>query len=89
MTWNECSTALLKAEENWGIVELGYEPPAEKKKNGKIKLLGFRDFCPYIVDLDEYRAARESFELPEWIDIVLGQSIIMLPDMKVSAKSFL
>lgn len=72
MTWNECSTALLKAEENWGIVELSYEPPAEKKKNGKIKLLGFRDFCPYIVDLDEYRAARESFELPEWIDIVLG-----------------
>lgn len=62
----------MKAEENWGIVELGYQFPENDKSTGKIKLAGFQDFCPYVVDLDEYKYARESFSLDEWIDIVLG-----------------
>ena len=49
--WESCSTALLKAEENWGIVELGYQFPESDKDAGKIKLVNFQDFCPYIVDL--------------------------------------
>ncbi|MBR4211792.1 MAG: ATP-dependent protease, partial [Oscillibacter sp.] len=70
--WEGCSDALLKAEENWGIVELGYQFPASAKDPGKIKLLGFRDFCPYVVDLDEYKYAREDFSLAEWVDMILG-----------------
>ena len=70
--WDSCSDKLLKSEENWGIVELGYQYPENDKKGGKIKLVGFQDFCPYIVDLDDVRYARESFSLEEWIDVVLG-----------------
>ena len=69
--WEEHSTALLKAEENWGIVELGYLLP-DDDKCGKIILTDFQDFCPYIVDLDEFKFARESFSLDEWINIILG-----------------
>ena len=70
--WENCSAALLKSEENWGIVELGYQFPESDKDPGKIKLVSFQDFCPYIIDLDEYKYARESFTLDEWIDIILG-----------------
>ena len=70
--WECCSAALLKAEETWGIVELGYQFPENDKVPGKIKLAGFQDFCPYIIDLDEFKYARESFSLDEWIDIILG-----------------
>jgi len=71
-TWERCSEALLKAEENWGIVELGYQPPVSAKEPGKIVLLNFQDFCPYLIDLDEYKRARENFSFSEWIDIILG-----------------
>ncbi len=70
--WETCSTELLKAEENWGIVEVGYQYPDTGKDKGRIKLVSFRDFCPYIVDLDDYKYAREEFSLAEWIDILLG-----------------
>ena len=70
-TWEMYGEALLRAEENWGIVELGYQFP-EDKKPGKIKLVSFKDFCPYSVDLDDFKYAREEFTLDEWIDIVLG-----------------
>ena len=70
--WEMCSVSLLKAEENWGIVELGYQFPENDRTPGKIKLINFQDFCPYIIDLDEFRYARESFTLNEWIDILLG-----------------
>ena len=70
--WERCSTALLKSEENWGIIEIGYQYPLSAKEPGKIKLIGFQDFTPYIVDLDDFKYARESFSLSEWIDIILG-----------------
>ena len=70
--WDSCSAALLKSEENWGVVELGYLYPMSASEKGKIKLVSFQDFCPYLVDLDDYKYARESFSLTEWIDIVLG-----------------
>lgn len=70
--WGQYSTELLKSEENWGIVELGYQPPLSAKEPGKIMLVSFQDFCPYIVDLDEFKYAREEFSLSEWIDILLG-----------------
>ena len=88
--WNRCRKALLKAEENWGIVTLGYEPPESqrslgvasapdlpqpkyrRKPEGRLKLVDFQDFVPYIVDLDEYKDARADFSLAEWLDILLG-----------------
>jgi len=70
--WETCNTSLLKAEENWGIIEIGYQYPETDKDRGKIKLFDFQDFCPYIIDLDEYKYAREEFSLYEWIDILLG-----------------
>ena len=39
--WEMCSAALLKSEENWGIVELGYQYPESKKEPGKVKLMSF------------------------------------------------
>lgn len=42
--WENCSAALLKAEENWGIVELGYQFPESDRDAGKIKLVSFQDF---------------------------------------------
>ena len=71
-TWQQCSEALLKADENWGVVELGYQPPLGKSQPGKIILTGFKDFRPYRIDLDEFREAAHQFKMEEWIDIVLG-----------------
>lgn len=70
--WFSCSDALLKSEENWGVVELGYQYPYDAKSRGKIKLNDYKDFCPYDVDLEEFKDARAQFSLDEWINIVLG-----------------
>ena len=70
--WINCSDALLKSEENWGVIELGYQYPYDAKTKGKIKLMDYKDFCPYEVDLEEFKDARAAFSLDEWIDIVLG-----------------
>lgn len=69
--WSCCADALLRAEETWGIVELGYHYPSEDN-TGMIQLLSFSDFCPYTIDLDEYKEARTIFSFEEWIDIVLS-----------------
>lgn len=71
-TWEQYSSELLKSEENWGIVELGYQLPLSAKEPGRIILVSFQDFCPYLVELDEFKYAREEFSLSEWIDILLG-----------------
>ena len=70
--WSNCSNALLKSEENWGVIELGYQYPYDTKAKGKIKLIDYKDFCPYEVDLEEFKDARAAFSLDEWIDIILG-----------------
>lgn len=70
--WNECKDKLLSSEESWGMIKLGYQPPTSQKEKGKIKLLGFKDFCPYTVDLEEFKEARKNFTIEEWIDIILG-----------------
>lgn len=70
--WTACSDALLKSEENWGVIELGYQYPYDSKTKGKIKLMDYKDFCPYEVDLEEFKDARDQFSLDEWIDIILG-----------------
>lgn len=70
--WQECSDILLRSEESWGIMELGYLFPDDNKKTGRIQMMSFKDFCPYTIDLDEFKDARAMFTLDEWVDIVLG-----------------
>lgn len=73
--WEKCRGQLVSGHETWGMIELGYRPPddtARPKIPGKIRLLSFRDFCPYTVDLDYYKSVRSEFTVQEWIDVVLG-----------------
>ena len=54
---------------------MGYRPPDETVKPklpGKIKLVGFKNFCPYTVDVDYYKDMRSHFSTEEWIDVILG-----------------
>lgn len=74
LVWDNCCDDLLKSEENWGIIEIGYQIPENDKDDGKIKLVSYQDFCPYEVSLDDYKSAREDFSLSEWIDIILAAS---------------
>lgn len=73
--WEKCRGKLVSGHETWGMLELGYRPPddtARPKIPGKIRLLSFRDFCPYTIDLDYFKDVRREFTIQEWIDIALG-----------------
>jgi ATP-dependent Lon protease len=71
--WNKCKEELVKGKETWGVVELGYRfPDPEYRLPGKIKLMGFTNFCPYTIDIDYFKDVRNEFTIAEWIDIVLG-----------------
>lgn len=73
--WEECRGRLVSGHETWGMLELGYRPPDDTvrpKIPGRIRLLSFRDFCPYTIDLDYYKSVRSEFTIHEWIDVVLG-----------------
>lgn len=71
--WNRCSDDLVKGKEIWGVVELGYRHPVEAlKMPGKIRLINFVNFCPYLIDLDYYKDVRAEFNIQEWIDVLLG-----------------
>lgn len=73
--WENVKEELVKGNEIWGIVELGYRLPDDSVKPkvpGKIKLTGFASFCPYNTDIDFYKDIRNEFSISEWIDILLG-----------------
>ena len=70
--WQSCKDALIAARETWGMVELGYRPPVGKAEKGKIRLVAFKSFCPYTIDLDYYKDARRDFTTAEWLDVLLG-----------------
>lgn len=71
--WDRIKKDLVKGKESWGVVELGYRAPDEVQKvKGKITLVGFKDFCPYQIDLDFYKDARAEFTIQEWLDVILG-----------------
>ena len=64
--WDLYKDELTSGSETWGIIKLGYRPPddtAKPKIPGKIKLIGFKNFCPYTVDLDYYKDMRSHFQL--------------------------
>ena len=71
--WDSCKDTLVKGREIWGMLELGYRPPDDSLGiEGRIKLIGFKQFCPYTIDLDYYKDAREAFTVEEWLDVLLG-----------------
>lgn len=71
--WDRCRDELLKANETWGVVELGYRyPDRDSHTTGKIKLISFQNFCPYEIDLEFFKDVRKEFNVHEWIDIILG-----------------
>ncbi len=85
--WDSCKNDLVKGRDIWGMVELGYRSPddfdfafeyekksskAKNSKVGKIKLLSFKNFCPYEINLENYKEARKEFSIEEWINIILG-----------------
>ncbi len=73
--WRECGDQLVNGREIWGMIELGYRPPdddARPKIPGKIRLVSFRNFCPYETDLEAYKDIRKEFSTDEWIDLLLG-----------------
>ncbi len=81
--WNSCKEDLVHGRETWGMVEIGYRPPddydvefsrnkAKGTNRGKIKLIAFKSFCPYTIDIDYYKSARREFITSEWIDVLLG-----------------
>ncbi len=85
--WESCKNDLVKSRDTWGMVELGYRSPEEAdlvfeyekscsrknaSKDGKIRLLSFKNFCPYAVDLEYYKDARQEFSVDEWMNVLLG-----------------
>ena len=71
--WQTCKEELVRGRETWGMIELGYRVPDEINKiKGKIKLIGFKTFCPYTIDLDYYKTIRNEFSIEEWLNILLG-----------------
>ncbi len=73
--WDSCKNELVKGRESWGMLELGYRLPdysVTPKVPGKIRLINFKNFCPYSIELDYYKNVRKEFEISEWIDVLLG-----------------
>ncbi len=71
---NKWKDTLLKESENWGIVELmwGKNYSSSGKATGIVKLIEYNPFCPYNVELDYYKKARQSFTTEEWIDVLIS-----------------
>ena len=73
--WELYKDEIVQSGEVWGIIKIGYrqtDDTVKPKIPGKIKLVGFKNFCPYTVDLDYFKEMRSHFTTEEWIDIVLG-----------------
>lgn len=74
--WGIYKDELINNQEVWGMIELGYRLPDDSikpKLPGKIKLVSFKNFCPYKTDLDYYKDARSIFKNTEdWLDVLLS-----------------
>ncbi|MDR1379458.1 MAG: BREX system Lon protease-like protein BrxL [Synergistaceae bacterium] len=73
--WNSCKQELVKGREVWGMLELGYRLPDDSvtpKLPGKIRLVSFKNFCPYSIELDYYKDVRGEFSTTEWLNVLLG-----------------
>lgn len=58
--------------EKWGIIKLCLMPDDDGKKN-HVEMVDFKPFKPYrTVDVSYFREARKSFDVNEWIDVLLS-----------------
>ena len=63
---------LLRESENWGIISLAWQIEGTKgKPKGFISMVEYKPFCPYTIDLDDFKEYRSEFNIHEWIDVVL------------------
>lgn len=70
--WQRIKDDVVKTAGGWGLVQLGYCSPDSENSRGCFTLLEYKNFCPYTIDLDAYREARNQFTTEEWIDVLLG-----------------
>ncbi len=71
--WLRIKDELIATSGGWGLIQLGYlEPEKPHRPKGKLSLLGFKNFCPYSVNLEKFKRAREKFTIEEWFDVLLG-----------------
>ncbi len=64
---------LLSPNEIWGILEMVcMEDETRGNSSYVLKLVGFKPFSPYVIDLNYYCEARNAFSVEEWIDILLS-----------------
>ncbi len=74
-TWGMLELGYISPEEYEARFDYEFGVKHNNKKSpsdGKIKLISFSNFCPYQIDLDQYKDARGDFSTEEWIDIILG-----------------
>lgn len=65
--------SLLKENETWGIIELSWMQDFSKKSaNGFIKMEDYKPFCPYSVDLEDYKEGRREFSTEEWVEVLIS-----------------
>lgn len=70
--WDRIKDQLIAEAGGWGLIKLGYDPPMDKTP-GRFTLKEFKNFCPYEVNLEAYKAARAKFDsTEEWMNILLG-----------------
>ena len=70
--WEKIKDDVMATSGGWGLIQLGYLPPDEERRQGKFSLLEYKNFCPYRVNLERYREARRQFTIDEWMDVLLG-----------------
>lgn len=63
---------LLLTSGVWGVADLMYSPPEDKKEKGKVWMRNFRPFQVGDVDLDYYKSCRKDFNTTEWIDLIVS-----------------
>ena len=64
---------LLKESENWGIIELVWmQDSSARKSTGFIKMTDYKPFCPYTVDINDYKEGRKAFTTEEWINVLIS-----------------
>lgn len=64
---------LFGENEAWGIVELvWYKEDFSDDASGRVRMVDFKPFCPYQVELDYFQEARKEFTVEEWTDVILS-----------------
>ncbi len=80
---NNFGEELTKIVDTWGVVTMEYR--MNEKGEGQIRLTDFSSFCPYAVELEQYRAGRANFSTEEWIDILLS-AVDLNPEGYISLR---